>query len=94
MNKSELVDEIKRLGGDDWSKACAERALNIVLQAVINGIKATGSVQLVGFGTFAVSKRAARTGVNPKTKAKIHIPASQTVRFRVGSKFKEKISSK
>lgn len=92
MNKSELVDEIKRLGGDDWSKACAERALNVVLQAVINGLKNTGSVQLVGFGTFTVSERAARTGVNPKTKAKINIPASRTVRFRVGSKVKEEIS--
>jgi DNA-binding protein HU-beta len=93
MNKSELVDEIKKLSGDECSKACAERALNTVLQAIVNGIKETGNVQLVGFGTFAVSKRAARTGVNPKTKAKIHIPASKTVRFRVGSKFKEKISS-
>jgi DNA-binding protein HU-beta len=91
MNKAELVDEIKRLGGDDWSKACAEGALNLVLQAIMNGVKSTKSVQLIGFGTFAVVKRAARAGVNPKTKAKIQIPASRTIKFRAGSKFKEKI---
>jgi DNA-binding protein HU-beta len=92
MNKAELVDEIKKLGGGECSRSCAERALNNVLQAIMNGLKATKNVQLIGFGTFTVSKRAARSGVNPKTKAKIHIPASQTIRFRPGSKFKEKIA--
>ncbi|MDR3143978.1 MAG: HU family DNA-binding protein [Puniceicoccales bacterium] len=92
MNKAELVDEIKKLGGSECSRSCAERALNNVLQAIINGLKATKSVQLIGFGTFTVSKRAARSGVNPKTKAKIHIPASQTIKFKAGSKLKEKIA--
>jgi DNA-binding protein HU-beta len=91
MNKAELINEIKKLGGEDWSKACAERALNIVLEAIMNGLKATKSVQLIGFGTFLVAKRAARMGVNPQTKAKVSIPASKTVKFRVGSKFKGKI---
>ncbi|MDR2737928.1 MAG: HU family DNA-binding protein [Puniceicoccales bacterium] len=91
MNKAELVDEIKRLSGEDWSKAYAERVLGVVLEAIMSGLKDTKSVQLIGFGTFSVSKRAARFGVNPKTKARIQIPASQTVKFKVGSKFKEKV---
>jgi DNA-binding protein HU-beta len=58
----------------------------------MNGIKATKSVQLIGFGSFSVSKRAARTGVNPKTHAKIQIPASKTVKFKMGSNFKELVA--
>jgi nucleoid DNA-binding protein len=88
MNKAELVDEIQKIKGEDCSKACAERSLDAVLQAIINGVAKTGSVQLIGFGTFSVTTRAERTGVNPKTKAKIHIPASKSVKFRVGAKFK------
>jgi nucleoid DNA-binding protein len=92
MNKAKLIEEIKRLSGKDCSKAAAERSLNTVLDAIMNGLKATQNVQLIGFGTFTVCKRAARTGVNPKTKAKIQIPASKTIRFRAGSKFKGKIT--
>ncbi|MDR2721108.1 MAG: HU family DNA-binding protein [Puniceicoccales bacterium] len=88
MNKSELVDEIQKIQGGDCSKACAERSLDAVLQAIVSGVARTGSVQLVGFGTFSVTTRASRMGVNPKTKAKIHIPASKSVKFRVGTKFK------
>jgi nucleoid DNA-binding protein len=88
MNKSELVDEIQKIRGEDCSKACAERSLDAVLQAIVNGVAKTGSVQLVGFGTFSVTARAPRAGVNPKTKAKIHIPASKSVKFKVGTKFK------
>jgi nucleoid DNA-binding protein len=88
MNKAELVDEIQKIKGGDCSKACAERSLDAVLQAIINGVANTGSVQLIGFGTFSVTTRAERMGVNPKTKAKIHIPASKSVKFRVGAKFK------
>ena len=92
MNKAELVEEVKKEIGGNCSKAAAERALDSVLSAIVNGLKATGNVQLIGFGTFAVAKRAARTGVNPRTKAKIHIPASKTVKFRVGSKFKNEVA--
>ncbi len=89
MNKAELINEIQQLSGEGCSKACAEHALNSVLQAIINGVKKTGFVQLIGFGTFSVAKRAARTGVNPRTKEKINIPASTSVKFKVGAKFKE-----
>ncbi|MDR1413565.1 MAG: HU family DNA-binding protein [Puniceicoccales bacterium] len=89
MNKAELVEEVKKHMDCDCSKACAEKALNAVLEAIIFGLKSTKAVQLIGFGTFSVIKRAARVGVNPKTKAKIQIPASQTIKFRPGSKLKE-----
>ncbi|MDR1402006.1 MAG: HU family DNA-binding protein [Puniceicoccales bacterium] len=88
MNKAELVEEVKKYMDCDCSKACAEKALNAVLQAITYGLKSTKGVQLIGFGTFTVVKRASRTGVNPKTKAKIQIPASKTVKFRPGSKLK------
>ncbi|MDR0680093.1 MAG: HU family DNA-binding protein [Puniceicoccales bacterium] len=88
MNKAELINEIQKIKGVDCTKACAERSLDAVLQAIINGVAKTGSVQLIGFGTFSVTVRAARTGVNPKTKAKINIPASKSVKFRVGAKLK------
>jgi DNA-binding protein HU-beta len=86
------VEKIKELLGSDCSKTCAERSLNAVLQAIAHGLKTTKSVQIIGFGTFAVSKRAARVGVNPKTKAKIQIPASKTVKFRPGTKLKGSVA--
>ena len=94
MNKFELVDEIRSVNGDECSKACAERALEAVLNAIMKGLKRDGSVQLIGFGTFSVSERAPRMGINPKTKASIKIPASRTVKFKVGSKFKEMVIGK
>jgi len=66
--------------------------LNNVSQAIMNGIKTRKGVQLIGFGTFSVSKRAARMGVNSKTKARIQIPASKTVKCKVGNKFKELVA--
>lgn len=92
MNKLELIEEIKNVLGEEATKACAERALNAVMEAISNGLKTTGSVQLVGFGSFNVVERPARTGVNPKTKAKMSIPASKTIRFKVGSKLKDSVA--
>ena len=94
MNKSELIDETRSLSGGECSKASAERALEIILNAIMKGVKRDGSVQLIGFGTFSVSERAPRMGINPKTKASIRIPASRTVKFKVGSKFKEMVVGK
>ena len=82
MNKSELIDEIRSVNGDECSKACAERALEAVLNAIMKGLKRDGSVQLIGMG------------INPKTKASIKIPASRTIKFKVGSKFKEMVVEK
>ena len=90
MNKSELIDHIARQA--DISKAAAGRAL----EAVIGGVKATlkknNSVSLVGFGTFSVSKRAARTGRNPRTGAAIKIKSAKVPKFRPGKALKDALN--
>ena len=91
MNKAQLVDVVQKELGKDISKAAAERALNAVLGAIGRGLKTGDSVQLVGFGTFRVSKRAARTGRNPKTGEQIQIRASKTVRFAAGQGLKQSL---
>lgn len=86
MNKAELVEVIqKELKG---SKADAERALNAVLESIKKGIKKDKEVQLVGFGTFQVRKRAAHMGINPQTKEPIKIKASKNVAFKAGAGLK------
>ena len=87
MNKQELVEEIqKQLKG---SKADAERCLNAVLEGIKRGIKKDKVVQLIGFGSFSVVKRAARTGINPQTKEKIKIKASKAIKFKPGAELKK-----
>ncbi len=88
MNKAELVTVVENSVGGDISKACAERAVEAVLDGIKSGIKNDQSVQLVGFGTFSVSHRAARMGVNPRTGEKIQIQASNSVKFKPGSALK------
>ncbi len=89
MNKAELILEVQKSLGKDASKACAERAVDAFIEAVKKGIKKDKAVQLIGFGTFSVAKRAARTGVNPQTGDKIKIKASKTVKFKAGAQLKE-----
>lgn len=88
MNKGELIEAVKANLGADASKACAERAVEAVLEGIKAGIKKDSSVQLIGFGTFSVAKRAARKGINPKTGEKISIKASKNVKFKAGSALK------
>ena len=88
MNKAELVAEVQKTLGEDTSKAGAERAVEAVLESIKKGIKKDKGVQLIGFGTFDVVKRAARTGVNPQTGEKIKIKASKAVKFKAGSGLK------
>lgn len=90
MNKAELIVEIQKLLGKDASKACAENALNTVLAAIKAGVKKNKKLQLIGFGTFSVVERKARTGINPQTKEKIKIKASKAIKFKAGSDFKAK----
>lgn len=92
MNKSELVSAVQKHLGSDTSKAAAERALDAVLDGIKAGLKKDQSVQLVGFGSFKVSTRKARVGINPKTKEKIKIKASKSVRFSAGKDLKSKVS--
>jgi nucleoid DNA-binding protein len=89
MNKAELIDAVQRELGQDCSKAHAERAVNSVLKSIGSGLEKDSNVQLVGFGSFIVRERKARTGLNPQTKLPIEIPASKTVGFRPGAKLKE-----
>ena len=90
MNKAGLIDEVlqDKCAGFE-SKAAAERAINAVLCSISEGLKKDGLVQLIGFGTFKVSTRAARKGRNPQTGAEIKIKASKTVSFKAGSDLKE-----
>ena len=88
MNKAELVEVVQKNLGGDVSKAAAERSVDAVIDAIKKGIKKDKQVQLIGFGTFSVSKRAARTGVNPQTKEKIKIKASKSVKFKPGAGLK------
>jgi DNA-binding protein HU-beta len=91
MNKSELVALVQKHLGNETSKAAAERALDAVLDGIKAGLKKDHSVQLVGFGSFKVSARKARVGINPKTKEKIKIKASKSVRFSAGKDLKSKV---
>lgn len=88
MNKAELVAEVQKSLGADTSKAAAERAVEAFLEGVKKGIKKDKSVQLIGFGTFSVTKRAARDGINPQTGEKIKIKASKAVKFKAGAGLK------
>lgn len=87
MNKSQLIEKI--ITGADISKAAAERALNSFIESVTDEIKQGGDVALVGFGTFSVSDRAARTGRNPQTGATIQIAAAKVPKFKPGKALKD-----
>jgi len=91
MNKAELVASVQKSLGADTSKAAAERSLEAVLDGIKKGVKKEKTVQLIGFGTFSISKRSARTGVNPQTGDKIKIKASKSVKFKPGAAFKAAI---
>ena len=91
MNKADLIEAVQEELGTDCSKAHAERAVNSVLSSIGAGLEKDSTVQLVGFGSFIVRERKARTGLNPQTKQPIEIPASKTVGFRPGAKLKESL---
>ena len=91
MNKSELIEVIARQA--DVSKAAAGRSLEAVIAAVKTTLKKGDSVTITGFGTFAVTKRKARTGRNPRTGAAIKIKASKVPKFRPGKALKDTLNS-
>lgn len=82
MNKGELIDAIAKEAG--LTKADAGNALNAFIGNVSKALKKGDSVQLIGFGTFSVSKRAARTGRNPQTGKEIKIAAKKVAKFKAG----------
>ena len=89
MNKSELIDAIAEKGG--LSKADAGKALDATIASVTEALKSGDTVTLVGFGTFSVSKRAARNGRNPQTGAVIKIKAKKVAKFKAGKELSAKI---
>lgn len=91
MNKAELVEAVQKTLGKDTSKAQAERAVEAVVEGIKGGLKKGKPVQLVGFGTFKIASRKARTGINPKTGEKIKIKASKSVKFSAGKDLKSKL---
>lgn len=92
MTKLELANLIAKKAG--LSKAAAEKALNATTAAIIDALAKGDKVTLVGFGTFEVAKRAARQGVNPKTRQPIKIKASKSAKFRAGKLLKDKVNKK
>lgn len=90
MNKTELVAAMAEKSG--LSKKDAEAALTAFTATVAEALKAGDKIQLVGFGTFEVSERAARTGRNPQTGAEMVIPASKAPKFKAGKALKDGIN--
>lgn len=83
MNKTDLVNAIAAEAG--LTKVDAKKALDATLNAIGGALKQGDKVALIGFGTFAVTERPARTGINPATKEKIEIAAKKVVKFKAGA---------
>ena len=92
MNKAELVAAMAAKTGD--TKKAAEASVDAIVAAIKESLKKGEKVQLVGFGSFEVRKRAARKGRNPQTKEEIKIPASKAPVFRAGKQLKELVNKK
>ncbi len=90
MNKAELIEAVA--DGADLSKADAGRAVDSIIDAVTSSLKKGEQVSVVGFGTFSVKHRAARTGRNPRTGDTIKIPASNVPGFKAGKALKDAVN--
>jgi len=89
MNKAELIDHVA--ASADLSKAAAGAAVEAVISGVSGALSNGDSVSLVGFGTFSVSDRAARTARNPRTGEAINVPASKAPKFKAGKALKDAV---
>ena len=90
MNKAELINAVA--AATEFSKKDAEAAVTATLEAITSALKDGDKVQLVGFGSFEVKKRAARVGRNPKTNDTIEIPASVVPVFKAGKALKDSVN--
>jgi DNA-binding protein HU-beta len=90
VNKSELIDKVA--ASSELNKASAERAVEAILDHIMNTLKNGQAVTLSGFGTFSVSNRAARTGRNPRTGEAIAIAASKNPKFKAGKGLKDAVN--
>ncbi|MGI8603311.1 MAG: HU family DNA-binding protein [Verrucomicrobiales bacterium] len=91
MNKAELIEAVLKNTRKETTRKAAAESVDAVLSAISAGIRKDKTVQLIGFGTFRVSQRAARKGRNPKTGEAIKIKASRSVRFSPSSALKGKL---
>ena len=91
VNKAEIIDSIAAQA--DISKVAAGKALQALLESVTSALRGGKSVSLLGFGTFSVKARAARTGRNPKTGAPIQIEAANVPLFKAGKSLKDAVNS-
>ena len=92
MNKTELIEAMAESA--DISKAAANRALEGMVEAITNAVKSGDTVSIIGFGTFSVRERAARTGRNPNTGAEIQIAASKSPAFKSGKALKDAVHNR
>ena len=83
MNKTELINSVAEKAG--LKKTEAKAAVEAVITSIADTLQQDGKVSIIGFGAFSVTTKAARTGINPKTKAKIEIPARKAVKFKAGA---------
>ena len=90
MNKAELIDAVSKM--TQHSKAQTEEMFDAFMAVVQNALTNGNSVQMIGFGTFAVEERAARVGRNPATGKELKIAAKKVVKFKVGSKLKDAVA--
>lgn len=90
MNKSELIEKV--MASTELSRAQAARAVDAVFDNITEGLRAGETVNLVGFGTFSVGERAARSGRNPRTGETIDIAASRNPRFKAGKGLKDAVN--
>ncbi|WP_298138215.1 HU family DNA-binding protein [Acidiferrobacter sp.] len=90
MNKSELIEKVAEQA--DLNKASATRAVDAVFDAITQGLRNGETINLVGFGTFSVGERAARSGRNPRTGETIDIAASRNPRFKAGKGLKDAVN--
>jgi DNA-binding protein HU-beta len=90
VNKSQLIDQIA--AGADISKAAAGRSLDAIIEAITDALQNGEQVSLVGFGSFEVRERAARTGRNPQTGKEIKIAAAKVPAFRAGKALKDAVN--
>lgn len=89
MNKGQLIDAIANDAG--LTKADAKKALDATIDSVAGALKSGDRVALVGFGSFSVSERSARSGRNPQTGQEITIPAKKVVKFKAGSELNDSV---
>ena len=89
MNKTELIEKIAV--GAELSKADAKKALEATIEAIKNALVEGDKIQLIGFGTFSVSERPAREGINPATKEEITIAAKKVAKFKAGAELADAI---